>query len=174
MAKDRGKSTVPDKPITSRKAKPAKKVVRKPKIKPSPVKNYDQDFEYICIEVENGNPLRRSCLAFMSTKKFYELLDESEEKRKRYARACEERAEKMFDDILEIADESNADLAVCDGKLIVDGEAIQRSKLKIEARKWMLAKMQPKKYGDKIDIDHTSKGESIAPTPIVFTKGSNG
>jgi len=154
------------KPVSKKKV-----VKRKPKAKPV-VKSYDQDFEYICLEVERGTALRVACVSFMSTRKFYELLDESKERQKRYARACEERAGKIFDDILTIADESNADVSLYEGKIRIDGEAIQRSKLKIEARKWVLSKLEPKKYGDKIDVDHTTNGESINPTPILFSKGS--
>lgn len=72
------------------------------------------------------------------------------------------RAESMADEIIEIADENNADVYVDDnGVARIDGNAVQRSRLKVEARKWLISKMNPKKYGDKIDIDHTTKGESI-------------
>lgn len=37
---------------------------------------------------------------------------------------------------------------------VVNGEAVQRSKLRVDARKWALSKLLPKKYGDKIDVNH--------------------
>lgn len=37
-----------------------------------------------------------------------------------------------------------------------------------------LKNRQPELWKDKQEIDHTTKGESINPTPIKFTKGSNG
>ena len=32
----------------------------------------------------------------------------------------------------------------------MNGEAIQRSRLRVDTRKWLLAKLQPKKYGERI------------------------
>lgn len=123
-------------------------------IKDKTEEEYLTEFEYICHEVENGIAVRKACTAFMSSKKFYSLMEGSEDLRKRYAHACEVRAENMFEEMLEISDSSNADVTISEeGKALVDGEAIQRSKLKIDTRKWMLAKMAPKKYGDKIEVD---------------------
>lgn len=161
----------------AKKAAAAKRPAKKPvkaKAKATKVvkeKDYSADFEYICLAIEQGQALRNVCKSFMSTKKFFELLDGSEELRKRYARACESRADEIFEDILEIADESNADLTVFEGKLIVNGDAVQRSKLKIEARKWILSKMSPKKYGDKIEVDANVKAEITEKRD--YTKLSN-
>ncbi len=35
----------------------------------------------------------------------------------------------------------------------VNGEHIQRSRLRIDARKWMASKLAPKKYGEKLELD---------------------
>lgn len=105
-------------------------------------------------------------------KTFIEWIDADEALRKQYARAMELRADKIFDEILEIADESNSDVTIDEeGKIRVDGETVSRSRLRVDARKWALSKMQPKKYGDKLDIDHTSAGEKIEPTRIIFGNG---
>lgn len=86
----------------------------------------------------------------------------------RYARACEDRAELIFEEILEIADDDNADLSMGeDGAPRVDGQAVQRSKLRVDARKWILSKMQPAKYGDKLDV--TTDGEQLK-APIITIK----
>ncbi|MEL4307420.1 terminase small subunit-like protein [Joostella sp. CR20] len=91
---------------------------------------------------------------------FYKWLKERDGFADNYARACEVREEQIFDDILTIADENNADVSVSeDGAIKIDGNAIQRSKLKIDARKWVLSKMNPKKYGDKLDV--TTNGDSV-------------
>lgn len=118
-------------------------------------------FELVCVEIEKGRSLRKILKgddAPISSTVFYELLKDKA-KNERYARACEVRADEIFDEIIEIADESNADIIIREGMPIVVGEAVQRSKLKVDARKWVLAKMQPKKYGDKLDIDHTVRQE---------------
>ena len=43
-----------------------------------------------------------------------------------------------------------------DGNVIgwrVNGEAVQRSKLRVDTRKWVASKLKPKKYGDKLTLD---------------------
>ncbi len=39
---------------------------------------------------------------------------------------------------------------------LVDHEHIQRSRLRVDARKWLMSKMAPKKYGEK--LQHTGDG----------------
>ena len=90
-----------------------------------------------------------------STQTFYKWIDEDVDKSKRYARATSQRAEFMFEEILDISDKSTP-------------ENVQVDKLRVDSRKWMLAKMQPTKYGDKIDI--TTKDQAIIPPTIVFKK----
>jgi hypothetical protein len=72
-----------------------------------------------------------------------------------YARAREEQADTFADDIVEIADDARNDWMERHGKddlgWVENGEHIQRSKLRVDARKWTAAKLRPKKYGDKIE-----------------------
>jgi hypothetical protein len=81
-----------------------------------------------------------------------------------YTRACEVRADSLFEEMLDIADDGTNDYITkraSDGTEfeVVNTEHIQRSKLRIETRKWNLSKMNPKKYGDKIDV--TTNNESL-------------
>lgn len=94
----------------------------------------------------------------------YKWLAEDKEFANNYARARDIRADVIFDEILEIADNKEGDFVEetkDDGTVItkVNHENIQRSRLRVDARKWILAKMAPKKYSDKIDV--TSNGENI-------------
>lgn len=116
---------------------------------------YFSPFGYICLQIENGMSLRKAIRSYgMGNDTFYKILNESKENQERYARACEERGEAIFDEIIDIADETGADKYTDEnGVERTDNEAIQRSKLRIDARKWMLSKLQPKKYGDKIEVD---------------------
>ena len=90
-----------------------------------------------------------------------------------YAGACDERADAIFEEILEIADESQNDIKTLeDGRKVTDTEVVQRSRVRIDARKWVLGRMKPKKYGDKLDV--TTKGEELKSTTIInLGKGSN-
>jgi transposase-like protein len=62
----------------------------------------------------------------------------------RYAHAREQGCERMADELIEICD---ADCTV-DGK--PDNALVQQARLRVDTRKWMLSKMLPKKYGDRV------------------------
>lgn len=84
-----------------------------------------------------------------------------------YIRAREVRADRIFEEILEIADESDNDtITTQEGKEVFNSEFAARARIRIDARKWMLGKMQPKKYGDKLDI--TSDGEKLQQAVITI------
>ena len=142
-------------------------------------KNYSKDqkdaiLQGIFIKIADGSSARQAIIeSEISNAAFFEWLqkDTSKQYAESYARACEIRAEKLTDEIIQIADEANADIVGVDektGKPIVNGEAINRSRLKVDARKWLAGKLAPKKYGDKIDV--TSKGESIQAPSVVNVK----
>ena len=62
----------------------------------------------------------------------------------------------LADQCLEIADESHNDkITLEDGRVVVDNEAIQRSRLRIDTRLRLLGKWKPKKYGDKLQTEHS-------------------
>lgn len=109
----------------------------------------------ICKMLSQGESLRavfRDNNIGITRKRFYELLEDNEGYQNQYARACEDRSDYIFEEILEIADEKNADVYIDDGEAKIDGNTVQRSKLKVDTRKWMLGKMNPKKYGEKIEL----------------------
>ena len=73
-----------------------------------------------------------------------------------YARAREAQADKLAEEALQIADDGRSDTYVDgDGNVKTDTEVIQRSKLRVDTRKWLASKMAPKKYGDKMAIGGT-------------------
>lgn len=74
-----------------------------------------------------------------------------------YVLAQQVRAEAEFDEILEIADARGSDVIEIDGKEVVDKKVIQRDRLRVDTRKWRMAKMQPNKYGHKVDISTLGK-----------------
>ena len=77
--------------------------------------------------------------------------------RDRYARAREMQADALFDEALAIADDGSGDWVTDkDGKKTLDHEHVQRSRLRVDTRKWAAGKLAPKKYGDK--LQHTGEG----------------
>lgn len=109
----------------------------------------------------NGLSLRKVCKldTFPSTPVVLSWLKEDEQFAIQYARACEQRAEKMADEIMDICDATANDVIYIDGQEVVNHNVINRDRLRIDSRKWLMSKMFPKKYGDKIDV--TSKDEAI-------------
>jgi hypothetical protein len=74
----------------------------------------------------------------------------------RYARAVSQRAEHWAEEIIEISDDSSGDrLGLPDGSSSTDQEHIQRSRLRVDSRKWLLSKLLPKQYGDRVEINAT-------------------
>lgn len=114
----------------------------------------DDKFQSVLRRIENGESLRNVLIDMqIGSNTFSKWCDLSETNRLQYARACELRAEKMFDDILAIADETSGDIKRDkDGNEYLNQEFVQRSKLRIDARKWQLSKMFPKKYGDSVKL----------------------
>jgi hypothetical protein len=98
--------------------------------------------------------------------------DESEELRHKYACAREDQAEFLADQIIEIADDSTHDTkTITKGDQTVEVENtewVNRSKLRVEARKWTASKLKPKKYGDKLDLTSGNEKLPTAPQPIVI------
>jgi hypothetical protein len=69
-----------------------------------------------------------------------------------YARAREQQCEYFADEIVDIADDGTHDYSVDeDGNRVVDHDHIQRSRLRVDTRKWILSKLKAKKYGEKIE-----------------------
>ena len=61
----------------------------------------------------------------------------------------------IADDCMAIADDSGRDYTMTDKGLQFDGEHVQRSKLRIWARQELLKKWDPRRYGDKLDLNHS-------------------
>lgn len=84
-----------------------------------------------------------------------------------YARARELGYHAMADETLEIADDTSHDFRTVetdDGtREIVDHEHIQRSRLRVDTRKWLLAKALPKIYGEKVAFT----GENGGPVRVL-------
>ena len=84
----------------------------------------------------------------------------------------EEQADRFFREIIEIADDASGDfITTSDGKRVVDHENIQRSRLRVDARKWAAARLAPKKYGDLISHDVKGPEPNIHPAVLITVEG---
>lgn len=109
--------------------------------------------DLICEKLSDGCSLKEICAPDdMPTRStVYRWLSLHSEFSDMYVRAREEQAETLADEIIAIADETYDDIAIDDkGNERCNTEFIQRSKLRVDARKWVAAKLKPKKYGEKV------------------------
>jgi len=146
------------------KSKATSKTGRPSKYSPETVKA-------ICAQLMMGKSLRSICQAedMPSQTTVYEWLQMHKEFAEKYAHAREIQADTYADEIADIADDATNDWMRTnnpdDEGYRVNGEHVQRSRLRIDARKWMAGKLRPKKYGDKLDIDQRTTheaGDSLA------------
>jgi hypothetical protein len=112
--------------------------------------------EEICREIAEGHSLISLCRKhdhFPSHGTVFRWLTEKPDFRDKYTLARDMQADVLFDECLPIADDASNDFSHdSDGNIIIDHDAVNRAKLKIDTRKWMAGKMRPKKYGDKFAV----------------------
>jgi len=97
---------------------------------------------------------------------FYSWLNDNPERIELYKKATEIRADNIFDDMLEISDDASKDYFYdVNGNRQQSMTAVNRSRLQLDTRKWVLGRMNPKKYSEKLDI--TSGGDKLKIVPII-------
>lgn len=118
--------------------------------------------DLICERIADGESLRYICRAddMPAKSTVFKWLADIKGFSDQYARAREEQAETLADEIVGISDDGTNDYITktnADGSTYeqVNSEHIQRSRLRVEARKWVASKLKPKKYGDKILAEHS-------------------
>lgn len=122
----------------------------------------------ICEELALGKSMRTVCaqedMPAMSS--VFKWLREHSEFSEQYEKAKQESADAMAEELLYIADTpvmGEVKTIKADGSVeIKQDEMLGHRRLQIDARKWLMAKMKPKKYGDKIDM--TSDGGKLGVT----------
>lgn len=96
-------------------------------------------------------------------------LRDHEDFRKQYAHAREAQADFLGGQILDIADDGSNDLMTIEkgdsSYEMENKEVTNRSKLRVDARKWLMSKLAPKKYGDKIEVS----GDAANPLTVKIT-----
>lgn len=167
------------KPKTRKKPSPKKNTPKKPVIKTKrnkkprkigrPTKFTQKLGDIICEQLALGMSMRKVCAPdnIPSMQTVFSWLRTNKEFLEQYTRAKEEAADLLVEDMIEIADDATNDYmekVVSDGEgggnvvgYMVNGEFVNRSRLRIETRKWLAMKLKPKKYGDKLAVDQTGE-----------------
>ena len=168
---------------------PKKKLKRKKKFKPPPLPNgrppayTPETGKYICDEISKGRTMTSIVKepGMPSLPTIYSWLNRlsttfSEDFLKSYITAREIQAEVYADQTVDICDASEHDMVVVkkvDKKtgatvtdILPDIEHIQRSRLRVETRKWVAAHLLPRKFSDKMQLT----GKDDTPLVPVSTK----
>ena len=119
----------------------------------APTKAKSQDRADLAKKVLEGMHGGRSCFkacqaAGVPHSTFIGWVNVDPELADRYTRAREDLIERMAQEVLELSD---VDVGLQpDGKK--DWAAVQKHKLQVDTRKWLLSKLAPKKFGDKLEL----------------------
>ena len=115
----------------------------------------------ICASIAAGKSIRAIAKddGMPSATSIFKWLREHDSFAEQYARAKAEQAETLADEIAEIADANPKTVPVYakDGELLeikIDTAFEQWRRTRIDARKWVAAKLLPKKYGERVAVDH--------------------
>lgn len=117
--------------------------------------------EAILGHIDDGASLRAACVKIDFPRKTFERWLESDpELCAQYERARANRSDKIFEEMLMIADtpligkiETTKEWGVEEKT----ADMIEHRRLQVETRKWMLGKMAPKKYGDRVELEHSGE-----------------
>lgn len=124
----------------------------------APTKYTEELVDAICIDISNGSSLRAIAAkdGMPATWTMMRWLGDGKHEyfNVHYARAVEMRADLLVEDMLAIADAGENDTYIDEhGNKKTDHDVIARAKLRVDTRKWLASKFQPKKYGDRQAVE---------------------
>jgi hypothetical protein len=120
-------------------------------------------FEVVALIENESLPLNKACEKIgMPRGSFYLELNNNPDLFDTYTRAREIRADRIFEEILEIADSQGEDIQhdPITGEPQINHNIVQRNRLQIDARKWLLGK-RSQRYADNQKIDVTTNGKDL-------------
>jgi hypothetical protein len=135
----------------------------------------------ICEQLAEGHSLRRICatkdLPHIAT--VFRWLEQNAAFREQYARARELQADTLADEILDIADDGRNDKTVDENGIeVIDHDVIARSRLRVDARKWIASKLKPKVYSERsmttIDATMTTTVRMITDAELLNIASGGG
>lgn len=119
----------------------------------------DEIVESILDQLGDGTPLAKICRqeGMPKLRTFYDWAEADADLSARVARARVAGHDNIAQDAIDIADDSQHDFKMGKEGLVFDSEHVQRSKLRIDTRFKLLRCWDPKRFGEKLEIDN--KGE---------------
>lgn len=142
----------------------------------------------ICARIAAGESLRRICsddkMPVMSTVMLWLVDGKHEMFSEQYAEARRIQAETLADELFDIADDGSNDWMEREGKdgeagYVLNGEHVQRSRLRLDTRKWYLSKVLPR-FADKQQVEHSGSlgvnkmsDDELTAKILELTNGTN-
>lgn len=147
---------------------------------PRPSDYSEEIAEALCAELASGRSLRSICAedeSLPAERTVYMWLLRHEGFVQKYTRAREVQADVLVDEVLDIADTpvmGEKTKVTSDGKSeTTTGDMIDHRRLRVDARKWMAAKLAPKKYGDKLELAGDPSNPVMVPVINVSVGGGS-
>lgn len=139
-----------------------RKPVKTPKKEPSPSERLNSvGIEAICQSIASGMSLREwSRDNGFAVSTVHTWIDEDKARAEQYAHARDERAELIFDEL-----DGHCNKAV----MAESAVKVAGLRLKVDTLKWKLGKMNPKKYGDKLEL----AGDKESPLTVQIVRLSD-
>ena len=125
----------------------------------------------ICERLSRGEPLAAICRDenMPATRTVSDWKAAHETFSAAFARAREAGFDAIALEALDIADDASNDFELHDGEPRLRAEHVQRSKLRVETRLKLLAKWDPKRYGDKVALTGGDDGDAPIKTALTVT-----
>jgi hypothetical protein len=126
----------------------------------------------ICTRLAEGESLRTICederMPSRRTVLYWLLDKDHEEFLRQYTFAREAQADHYAEEIVEISDEVEVETIYRGESVVLDVSvtAVNRNRLRVDARKWYASKLAPKKYSEKHALEHTGKDGQPLPAPV--------
>lgn len=121
----------------------------------------------VCARISKGETLTAICeeLHMPSRVSIHNWMDNDLRFAREYAKARADGYDRLADECLQIADDATNDFMDTEHGPQLNKEHVQRSKLRIETRLKLLAKWDPKRYGEKTTMDLNAVVEQKLPLP---------
>lgn len=174
-----GKAGARDKPQGKQASHSETATPKAPAKRGRPSKFTPEIADQICRRLAEGEPLRQICRDenMPAWRTIYDWLLNDKDFSARIAHARELGEEAIAQECLDIADNATNDWMETYGRdgaelYKLNGEHIQRSKLRIETRLKLLAKWNPRKWGEKVDLNHGVQPENPLASLVQRIAGS--
>jgi len=127
----------------------------------------------ICLRLASGETLNQICRSEKMPARptvIRWVLEDRDGFSDRYAEARDLMLEHWADEVVEIADDGTNDWVEREGRNggtfeAVDHEHVNRSRLRVDTRRWLLSKLKPERYGERLEVNQNVRKAAVSDEP---------